>query len=463
MIEPASGRQETVLVVEDDRGLRDLLVAELDDLGLAVEATASAEEAIGRLERLRPSLIVSDLRLPGGDGIAILEHLTALDPRPRPGFIVITAFGSISQAVDALKKGADDFLTKPLDLDHLRLRVEKLLEVQHLRRELDHERHRGALPFHGMLGRSQRMQELFANVRRVARGRGAVLIAGESGVGKELVARAIHNESERSDGPFVPVNCAGIPANLIESELFGHEPGSFTGATRSRTGLFAEAAGGTILLDEVAELEAALQAKLLRVLQGGAVRRLGSDREKQLDVRVLCATNRDLEEEVAEGRFREDLFYRLTTFILEVPPLRERGDDLEPLIAHFLARFARDTDSPVEELSPEVMATLRAYRFPGNVRELQSIIEHAVTFASASTVGLRDLPARVQQPAPTRSHGTELPPALLAGGDLLTLAELTRRYVHQVLEMTAGNKRRAAALLGISRPTLYRYLKLDPS
>jgi two-component system, NtrC family, response regulator AtoC len=444
-----------VLVVEDDAGLRRLLVDELRELELDPVETASAEDALASLDRVQPMLIVSDIRLPGMDGMSLLEQVMERSGDERPAFVIITAFGSVGQAVEALKRGADDFLTKPLDLEHLRLRIVRLLEVQRLKRRLRDQD--GRVDFHGIIGSSAAMRTLFHGITRTAAGRGPVTIIGESGVGKELVARAIHDESERRERAFVPVNCASIPEPLLESEFFGHESGAFTGATRPRQGLFAGASGGSLFLDEVAELSAPLQAKLLRVLQEGAVRRVGADREVEVDVRILAATNRDLEEEVACGRFREDLFYRLTTFMLEVPPLRERQGDLELLLAHFVSRYAGDAGKAIEEVDAEVIDVLRRYRFPGNVRELENLVEHAVTFCSGPLITVGDLPPRVRR-SPARSSETQVPAALLVDDGILTLDEVTQRYVRRVVELTGGNKRRAASLLGISRQTLYRHL-----
>ena len=448
-------RVERALVVEDDRALRALVADELRDHGLEVEAVRSAEEALAAVDRAWPHLVISDLRLPGKTG---MELLAALRERPRPpAFIVVTAYGSISQAVEALKRGADDFLTKPLDLDHLRLRVERLLEIERLRREVERHRLGPDGSFHGIVGESPAMRELFDHIHKVAQGRGAVTVVGESGVGKELVARAIHRESARRDGPFVPVNCAGIPENLMESELFGHETGSFTGATRNRRGLFAAAHGGTLLLDEVGELSPPMQAKLLRVLQEGALRPVGSNESVEIDVRVIVATNRDLERDVADGRFRDDLFYRLATFILEVPALHQRRGDIELLATHFLRRFRAEADRDIEGLEPDVLDYLRRYRFPGNVRELENVIEHAVTFCRSRRICMDDLPSRVR-PGRAAPPGDELPPQLAEADEILTLEELTSRYVRHVLDRTEGNKRRTASLLGIGRQTLYRYL-----
>ncbi len=448
--------RERALVVEDDRGLRELIADELRDQGLDVAAVRSAEDALAEIENHWPHLVVSDLRLPGTTGMDLLATLRE-QPRP-PAFIVVTAYGSISQAVEALKRGADDFLTKPLDLDHLRLRVEKLLEVERLRREVERHRLGPDGSFHGIVGESPSMQELFDYIHRIAKGRGPVTLAGESGVGKELVARAIHRESSRRDGPFVPVNCAGIPEALMESELFGHESGSFTGATRTRQGLYAAATGGTLLLDEVGELSLSMQAKLLRVLQEGVVRRVGSNESLPVDVRVIVATNRDLEREVAEGRFRDDLFYRLATFILEVPALHQRRGDIEILATHFLRRFRAEADRDIRGFQPDVLEHLRRYRFPGNVRELENVVEHAVTFSRSEWIEMEDLPSRVRPGRPGGVPAGEPPPWLTQTTEILTIEELTARYVRHVLERTEGNKRRAAALLGIGRQTLYRYL-----
>jgi DNA-binding NtrC family response regulator len=445
------------LVVEDDPGLRRLLVDELRDLSLDPYEAATGEEALALLSECEPVLIVSDLRLPGIDGLTLLEQTIANGGASPPAFIVITAFGSVAQAVDALKRGADDFLTKPLDLEHLRLRVTRLLEVERLKRQIARREYEPA-DFHGIIGGSRAMHAVIHTIEQVASARGPVTITGESGVGKELVARAIHEESARRDAPFVPVNCASVPEALLESEFFGHESGAFTGATQSRQGLFAGAEGGTLFLDEISELSAGLQAKLLRVLQEGAIRRVGADREVEIDARIIAATNLDLEEEVASGRFRDDLFYRLTTFMIEVPPLRAREGDLERLLAHFVQSYARDSGKQIEGFSETAVRALKQYPFPGNVRELQNVVEHAITFSGGRQIELQDLPARLRRAG--KPAGTELPATLLVQGSLLTLEEIAVRYVRRVLEMTEGNKRRAASLLGISRQTLYRYLSL---
>jgi DNA-binding NtrC family response regulator len=376
---------------------------------------------------------------------------------------VVTAFGTVPQAVEALRQGADDFLTKPLDFDHLRLSISRVLEKRRLREQLvRYQEILGEEGFHGLLGRSRPMQRLFSQIRQVARGAGPVLIVGESGVGKELVARAIHRESERASRTFLAVNCAGIPETLLESEFFGHSAGAFTGASRRRNGLFLEADGGTLLLDEIVEMPSSLQAKLLRTLQEGTIRPVGADSERAIDVRIVAATNRELETEVSSGNLREDLFYRLETFTLSVPPLREREDDLELLTGRFAQRFAVQMNRDIHGLSSEALDGLRAYPFPGNVRELQNAIERAVTFCDGPMIKLEHLPVRI------RKHSAEMtipvhdssnsPNNLLADGTLPSLAELETRYIRYVLDRLGGNKRQAAALLGIGRRTLYRRL-----
>ena len=452
----------TILLVEDDAGLRELIREELEDAGHAVIEAADVPSARERLRTETPALVISDLRLPGEDGLQLLAS-TRQQTLP-PGFIIITAFGTVEQAVEALKQGADDFLTKPLQLDHLRLAVARTLERRELRREL--ARYRDMLgngDFHGLLGRSPAMRELFEQIRRIAGANGPVLVLGESGVGKELVARALHAESDRRDGPFVAMNCAGIPAELLESELFGHSAGAFTGAQRARKGLFAEAEGGTLLLDEVGEMPPEMQSKLLRILQDGRMRPVGENRERRVDVRIIAATNRDLEADIEAGSFRADLFYRLETFALSVPPLREREDDIDLLAAHFVARFAGASNSPVRGVTLEAIECLRAYAFPGNVRELSNAIERAVTFCRGSEIGVADLPARIREGAkrqgvPVPVTPGEGPPLLVPPGQLPPLREVEQRYVQHVLQRLDNNKRRAAQVLGIGRRTLYRYL-----
>jgi two-component system, NtrC family, response regulator AtoC len=451
---------EHLLLVEDDSGLRELLQEELEAEGYQVTACGSAEDALGPLQQAEIDLLVSDLRLPGADGLSLLPAAQALSPAP--AVLIITAFGSVQQAVNALQNGADDFLTKPLEIDHFLLTVKRLLENRRLRREVQRYRSIMAVEqFHGIIGQSSGMRRLFQHIRQMAGADGPVLIQGESGTGKELVARAVHEESVRNAKPYMVVNCGGIPAELMESEFFGHAAGAYTGARKARAGLFQQAEGGTLMLDEIGEMPLALQAKLLRALQDGHVRPVGSDHEIQLDVRVIAATNRNLTECVEQGTFREDLFYRLETFNLQVPPLRERTDDIHYLADFFLARFNARQQRQIKGFSDAARQALLHYPFPGNVRELQNAVERAATFSQGTLIELHDLPERMQTSNLSNPvTQTESPGNLQQPADQLpSLEQVQRRYIHQVLDATGGNKRKAADILGITRRTLYRWIE----
>lgn len=459
-----------LLVVEDDQALADLIREELEAEGWTLTLAHTCKQALDWLDSHRPALVVTDLRLPDGDGMAIVERIVKQsDNTPPPGLIVITAFGSVRQAVAALHAGADDFLTKPLDMEHFLLTVARVMESRRIRDELDRYRQLGRQrAFHGMFGQSRGMLTLFDQIRVIARAQGPVLIHGESGTGKELVARALHAESERADGPFLAVNCAGIPPELLESEFFGHAAGAFTGANRARKGLLQQADGGSLLLDEIAEMPVSLQAKLLRALQDGSIRPVGQDTEEKVDVRIIAATHRDLRQQVRDGRFREDLYYRLEAFGITVPPLRERDDDQELLAQLFLQQLAMDRNKPVDGFTDEALTLIRAYDFPGNVRELHNVVERALAFCNTARIGPQHLPARLTESATAAAplsgedaacRPDELP--LLAGPVLPSLSELQQRYVRLVLDKVDGNKRRAAAILGIGRKTLYRWLDTE--
>src|SRR5690554_2132132 len=449
-----------ILVVEDDPDLQQLLLEELSEAGYTCVACGTIQSARDFVQKQLPQVVISDLRLPDGSGLTLLENFKQLPLKP--GFITITAFGTIDQAVDALKRGADDFLTKPLDLDHLGLCVKRTMQRQQLQQEVAYYRRLlDEGEFHGMIGGSSSMRQLFALLRQIAPAEGPVLITGESGVGKELVARALHNESPRRDKPFVAINCGGIPASLLESELFGHAAGAFTGADKARQGLFAAADGGTVLLDEIGEMPLEMQSSLLRTLQDGRVRPVGSHREQELDVRIIAATNRQLTEEISAGRFREDLYYRLETFSVEVPPLRRRGGDVERLITHYLRQLNLRREQPVEGISAEAMTRLKAYPFPGNVRELANMIERAVTFCTGRQIDVEHLPERVQAITITALDQDSRWQPPLADGQLVPLEIIEQDYIRYVLQQVDGNKRRAAEILGIGRRTLYRWLEGD--
>ena len=457
-----------ILVVEDDAALLRLLCDELDAEGYAVRQANSVEQARQELRSEGFDLVVTDLRLPDGTGHHVLE--SAKQAATRPACLVITAFGSVSDAVDALKQGADDFLTKPLEIDHFLLSVERLIEQSFLRRDyarlkqvIQNEDH------YGIAGNSPRVQRLREQIAVIADTDGPVLVIGESGTGKELVARSLHAQSGRGNGPFVAINCAGIPGELIESELFGHEAGAFTDAKKKHAGIFRQASGGTLLLDEIGEMPLSLQAKLLRVLQEGSVRAIGASGEEAVDVRVIGATHRNVEDLVSSGQFREDLYYRLETFKIDVPPLRERGDDVELLAHLFLRQHASATGRDIDGFDETALRVLKTYAFPGNVRELSNVVERAVAFCKDGMIRASDLPPRLLDAgvdatsagtdSEVRSKGADGTDALLH--DLPTLEVLQQRYARQVLERTEGNKQRAAAILGVTRSTLYRWLAQD--
>ncbi|MGM0418916.1 MAG: sigma-54-dependent transcriptional regulator [Thermodesulfobacteriota bacterium] len=453
--------ESIVWIIEDDKGLKALLAEEVEDAGFRAVLMDSAEEAVRLMEKGLPDLIVSDLKLPGIDGLNFLKKILSSGYYNfPPGFLIITAFGTIPKAVEALKAGADDFLTKPLDLEHFMLSVKRVLEKKRLQAAVMEMRGLlSAESFHGIYGKSAPMRRLFDQIRQVSSARGPVLILGESGTGKELVARAIHNESEGRNGVFVPVNCAGIPEHLLESEFFGHARGAFTGAEKSRKGIFAEADGGTLLLDEISEMPLALQAKLLRIIQDGSIRRIGENREEVVDVKIVAATHRDIDEDVRLGNFREDLFFRLETFTIKVPPLRERGEDIEFLAARFMKQFSLALDKPISGFTPDALKLLEQYPFPGNVRELSNAIERAVTFSTDSWIHAEHLPSRIRKFHTEPENFKEDKDRFnIENQDFISLKELERRYIKHVLEKTGGNKRQAAGILGIGRKTLYRRL-----
>jgi two-component system response regulator HydG len=449
-----------LLIAEDDADLRDLLQDDLEDAGYETTVAIDGRAALAHIEREREQidLLITDVKMPGLTGYDLLERMREL--RPEAPVIVITAFGSVEQAVEMVKAGATQYLTKPFDTDELLKVVETALEQSAPQREQARLRREMTAAPSRIIGASKPMQELFKLIARAARSASTVLITGESGTGKELVARSIHELSERK-GAFTPVNCAAIPAELIESELFGHTGQAFTGARQARAGLFETADGGTLFLDEIGELPLAVQPKLLRVLQEGSVRRVGADREREVNVRVVAATNRDLEREVAEGRFREDLYWRLNVIHLHIPPLRERPFDIPLLVEHFLNKFSEAAGPKPLTVALETLAILTAYSWPGNARELENAIERAVALADGVCLMPEDLPERV------RSSGQSASLIARARQRNLTMRELEREYIVEILRLTGGNKSRAAEILGFDRRTLHRkldeYRAEDPS
>ena len=443
-----------VLVVDDDHRMCELLEAGLGKKGFAVTSRQTAEEAFDEIGIADVEVVVTDLNMKGTNGLQFCERVVA--SFPDVPVIVITAFGSLETAVAAIRVGAYDFITKPFEIDELLFALDRAIqhkrlrdEVKRLRREVNAEQ--GA---DDLVGTSEAIRQLKDMIGRIADSDASVLVTGESGTGKELVARALHRRGPRGKGPFVAINCAAMPEALLESELFGHARGAFTDARSARDGLFLQASGGVLFLDEIGDLPLGLQPKLLRALQERVVRPLGSDAEVPFDARVVAASNRDLASAVDDGRFREDLFFRINVIHLELPPLRSRAGDVLLLAQDFLRRVCDRSSKEVHGLSPQAAEKLVAYPWPGNVRELQNCIERAVTLARYDEIMVDDLPEKVR--AYRRSH------VLVASDDpseLVPMEEVERRYVLRVMEAVAGNKTLAARILGFDRKTLYR--KLD--
>ena len=432
---------DRILIVDDEKDTRDFMARALSGK-YEVLTAADAELAMKQLDADRSiRLLLSDVRMPGEDGITLMKAAKAMNPGL--AVILLTAFGSIDQAVAAMKDGADDFITKPVDLDQLELRIEKALkahrlesEVKHLKAQLDEK-----YGMNGIVGNSPAMQKVFRMIRQAAPTDATVLIQGPSGTGKELVARAIHNLSNRSKGPFVAVEFAAISPNLLESEMFGHEKGAFTGAVSRRIGRFEAANHGTIFLDEISEMPLELQVKLLRVLQEREFQRVGSNETVKCDIRIVAATNRDLAAYVKEGKFREDLYYRLNVIDMRLPALKERTGDVPLLVNRYLREFGG------KSVSPDAMRLLEAYQWPGNVRELRNAVEKMCVLSSSGEIGVDDVPGEMKR---------DVPMTLSVSG---TLGETEKAKILAVLEEVGGNRTKAAERLGISRRTIYRKLE----
>ena len=439
-----------ILVVDDEPAQRELVGGFLRKHGFDVVVAGGGREAVARFKQEPFDLVLTDQRMPDLSGIEVLEAVRSTSPET--AVVIITAYGTIETAVRAVKAGAADYLTKPLNLDDLLHRVHRVRERQRLvteNRELREalaERHR----VEGIIGDSGRMQEVLSLVRRVAPSDATVLIRGESGTGKELIARALHYAGPRAAGPLVKVNCAALAESLLETELFGHEKGAFTGAVASRKGRFELADGGSIFLDEIGDLPPHLQVKLLRVLQEREFERVGSSRPIKVDVRLLAATHRDLEALVREGRFREDLYYRINVVTIMLPPLRERREDLPPLIEHFLRAFAGKNGKSVRGLTREAREALLRYDYPGNIRELENLIERAVVLTRDDVIGVEDLPLTLETPA--SGSGDE-------AGLIAAVEGLERRMIREALAKADGTQTRAAEMLGISERVLRYKLK----
>lgn len=438
--------KESILVVDDSAPTLEVLQRTLSAEGYQVMTASDVMNAIMLLEAVPVDLVITDLKMPKVDGMDLVRHV-------RENFrttevMMITGYPSIEGAVEAVKTGAEEYLAKPFTDDELLAAVQRSLDKLSLRKHGEHRQIATPAPRpHGIIGESEPMQYVFRAIEKAASTSAVVLISGESGTGKELVARAIHYGSERSAAPFVPVNCGGIPDGLLESELFGHMKGAFTGATESRAGFFHTADGGTIFLDEVSETSPSMQVKLLRVLQDHEICMVGSSRPRNVDVRILAATNKDLMGLVKKGIFRKDLFYRLNVITIPLPPLRERGDDILLLTSHFTKRYATESDRPNLRFSEQAIGVLREYDWPGNVRELENVIQRLVLMTEGDVIHVPDLPSLMRFSA------------LKSVGLTRSLAEVESEYISNVLASVNGNKTRAAEILGIDRKTLREKLR----
>jgi len=444
-------RAVSVLVADDDAEVRDLFSNVLTDLGLEVSTAADGKSALEHMERAAYDIALFDVRMPYMDGLRLLEESKRIGS---PAYvIVVTGFGTPALAADAIQMGAYDFINKPFDISEIEKVISRIvqtgLQASRTGSVLDHGPEQDVL--HGIIGRDPKILRIFEVIMKVARGKCTVLVHGESGTGKELVARAIHGSSGDSEKPFMPIDCASINENLIESELFGHEKGAFTGAHVEKQGLFRVASGGTVFLDEIPEIPVEVQAKLLRALQDRKIRPIGSTRFYDVDVRVIAATNKDLRSAIKDGAFRKDLFFRLNVVPIEVPPLRARKGDIPLLVRHFIRKFQRSERS-VKGVSQDAMELLLRSDWPGNVRELENVIQRALALGETEIITRDDLP-------PVWVKETESKSEVQGGFRHRTLAQIEREAIEQVLEQTGGDKAAAACILGINKSTLYRKLK----
>jgi DNA-binding NtrC family response regulator len=445
------GMKKRILVVEDEEKLRRVLELQLTSAGFEVDKVACAQEGLKLVDRA--DLVLTDLRLPSIDGLEFLSLIRRQNTQTP--VIIMTAFGNVETAVEAMKAGATDFLVKPFSLDHLMQVVQKALEVRALRdenRRLKEQLGR-RYEFDNIIGRSPAMQEIFATIERVAPTRATVLLAGESGVGKDLIARAIHFHSPRRDRPLVKINCSAIPENLMESELFGYEKGAFTGAQTSKPGKFEQADTGTVFLDEIGDVPPAVQVKLLRILQEREFERLGSNVTRHIDVRVIAATNQDLRAALEQGTFREDLYYRLNVVPLNIPPLRDRKEDIPFLTNHFIRKLAPENGCRVESITDAAMEKLMAYHWPGNVRELENVIERSLVMCTGAQLDAADI--RLESAPRPRHNDVPFVP------DGMSLDQFEQEIIREALRRASGNKSQAARLLGLTRNALrYRLTQM---
>ncbi|HEX5734247.1 MAG TPA: sigma-54 dependent transcriptional regulator [Blastocatellia bacterium] len=444
--------QFNILVIDDEEQILDALRLNLEQTGYSVSTAKTGEEGLVLFNNGDFDLVLADLQLPDMQGTEVMRRLK--EKRPSIEVIIISGYGSVARAVEATKAGAFHFVEKPFEIDALLLLIERALERQLLIEESDVLRRtlQQRSTYGDIVGRSKQMQNIFEMIEAVAKSDANILIVGESGTGKELIGNAIHYNSHRSKGSFVKVNCAALPKELIESELFGHTKGAFTGAARDKEGLIARANGGSLLLDEIAEMPLELQPKLLRALQERVYYRLGSEKPVEVDFRLICSTNRNPPEAVRSGQLREDLYYRVSTITIEVPPLRERTDDIQVLADHFLKTFAGKYQKPLEGFSQSASSVMFNYHWPGNVRELESAIERAVLLAKGDRIEASDLPFTATEAPATNNNQFHVPPNM-------KLEDIEREVIYQTLQRTKGNKQAAATALGIYRPRLYSKIR----
>jgi DNA-binding NtrC family response regulator len=445
-----------IIVIDDESRQREILKTILEGEGYEVHTASSAEEGLGLINKLGPDVVLTDMKMGGMSGVQLLEE--APEGLTRPAFILMTAYGTISSAVEAMKKGAFDYLTKPLEKDVIVLTVGKAVERMELIKE--NIRLKDALfekfKIEGIVGNSKKMKEVMEIIKKVTPTSVTVLICGESGTGKELIARAIHYNSQRKAGPFTAINCAAIPDNLIESELFGYEPGAFTGATHRKIGLFESSDKGTIFLDEAGDLPPLTQTKILRVLQDKEIRRLGGKDNIKVDVRVIAATNKELEKEVSKGRFREDLYYRLKVVTVEPPPLRERKEDIPALVKFFIDRYNEEFGKRLKGISDGALKALIAYHWPGNIRQLESVIERAVLMADGELIGINDIRGELRLSSEKGIMDIGIP------DEGINFEELEKELIKKAMLKANNVAAKAARLLGMSYKTFwYRLEKFD--
>jgi len=442
--------QYRILIVEDDPKMNQGLLHILSTQGYEAQSVHAGEKALEKIKETQYDLIITDLKLPGIDGMELLKAVKAYDPAIL--LLMITAYGTVDTAVAAMKHGAEDYILKPFDMEELRLVVKKTLEKRalflhnlRLQKQLKKK-----YTFDNIIGTSESMMTVFKNINSVKDSRTTVLIRGETGTGKELVARAIHFNSDKAMKPYLPVNCAALNENLLASELFGHSKGAFTGAVSDKQGLFEAADGGTVFLDEIGDIGIGLQQTFLRALESGEIQPVGSFERKKVAVRIIAATHKELEAMVVEGSFRKDLYYRLNVVMIDLPPLRERKDDIGLLTHHFLRQYAAENKKSIERISKGALEVLEAYEWPGNVRELENIIERATLFEQSCEITVDSLPASIRYPSARQE--------INCGQGIETLDQLSLNHIKKVLDLTAGNKTQAAKLLGIDRSTLWRIM-----